>query len=140
MAGDVSGDADDLRPTAPVAVVHIDVNVETLDPRSFRRVFLGTQQRWDDGDRVVLVLPPPGSTEMEWLCAELRVSERLYRRGLMEKALRGDIQKPLQARDTAHALALAASTIGAIAPLSPEQSGPASSAEHVGLVHIGGGR
>jgi len=133
-AGDGTGDGG----PPPVAVVHDAVKVDVLTGREFRRVFLGTQERWADGERVVLVLPPPGSPEMQWLCDELRVSERLYRRGLMEKALRGDIHKPLQARDVKHALELAAATVGAIAPVSPTQADRVYAAgDEVGLVRLG---
>ena len=107
--------------TSPVAVVHGGTEISAFTERDFRRLFLGTQERWDAGERVTLVLPPPGSETMTWLCRELRVSEHLYWRGLMERALRGDIQKPLQARDLSHALELTAETVGAITPFGPNE-------------------
>lgn len=105
-------------PQAPVALYsHPRVNAESLSPEEFRRVFLGLQGSWDDGQRVVLILPPPGSLEMAWLCAELRVSERLLKRGLMEKSLRGDIRKPQLARDAEDAIQMVLENGGGITPL-----------------------
>ncbi len=92
------------------------VGVTQMNRAEFRRVFLGAHPMWETGQRVTLVLPAPGSPAMRWLCSRLRVSERLYRRGLMERALRGEINKPIQLKPGQDGVQTVSEIHGAVTP------------------------
>ena len=108
--------------------VHGTVEDDALTAKTFNDLFRGTVGRWPDGGRVTLVLPPADSDGMKALCETLNVNERLYRRHLRELALRGEIQRPLEARSDADVIQFLRSTEGAIAP-----AGAAPSAESAAL-------
>ena len=101
-----------------VVAVSPRVRVKRVSRSKLRRALTGRLQRWPGGDRVRIVLPPKGSPSMKWLCREvLRVPESRYRRFLMEKAFRGDIDRPLQAASEREASELILEQKGAIGPL-----------------------
>lgn len=132
---DASGQSAEKQVEQPSpAVVLNEPTAAPLDEQTIRQLFLGATPQWPDGSRVIIVLPPHGSAEMDWLCASLRVSENLLVRGLMEKALRGDILRPVRARDNLHALELVESTRGAVtvATIEASENAPTNASPDVG--------
>jgi tRNA A-37 threonylcarbamoyl transferase component Bud32 len=77
-------------------------------------LFMGKRRFWPDGQRVVLVLPPPGSAEMSWLVAECGVPESVLRRILSQKAFQGAIDDPINAGSIQQAIGIVAKRPGAV--------------------------
>jgi len=121
------------------AIAHPSVGMLVVEDPEYRRVFLGRTSRWDEGDRVVLVLPPPESDAMESLCSILRVNLRSYQRLLTQRQFRGEIQQPVEARDEQHLVEIVASTPGAIAPFTSDLAQGLNLSElGVDLIYEGG--
>jgi len=101
-----------------VIAVNADVPVSSVSYVTLKKILTGQITDWSDGQPIVLVLPPPGSSAMSWACKEvLKVPEDIYRRYLAEKVLRGVIATPANAGSEAQAAAAVADTAGAIAPV-----------------------
>jgi hypothetical protein len=90
---------------------------KSLSKQDLRRIFSG-QRSWKDGRRVILVLPPKASPEMKWLCKEImKMPERVYRRHLLSRVFRGQLTRPIQARDSKHAAELIGQKRGSLGPI-----------------------
>jgi hypothetical protein len=73
-------------------IVHPATPADDLSLAQLRRVFLGQQQFWPGGGRVVLFVEPPGTAEGQIVLARLyQMSESEFKRYWIAKTFRDDI-------------------------------------------------
>ncbi|MDH5674948.1 MAG: hypothetical protein OEZ06_22660 [Myxococcales bacterium] len=87
---------------------------------SIAKVLSGRSDRWPDGTKAVLVLPPAGSPAMRWLSEDaLGMPEKMLRRFLLQQVFRGAVPRPIEARSVAQAVDILRNHRGALAVLTP---------------------
>jgi len=98
-------------------IVHPSIAVSDVTLSQLRRIFLGEQQFWPGGDRVVLFVHEPGTTPRAVVLKELyRMNEGEFRRYWIAKTFRDDISTgPKIVSSSALAKRLTATIPGAIA-------------------------
>jgi phosphate transport system substrate-binding protein len=81
------------RPGTPFAVItHPDTPVTDLSLSTLRRVFLGEQQFWSGGGRVVLFVNAPGTSARAVVLRHLyQMSEPAFKRYWIAKTFRDDV-------------------------------------------------
>ena len=73
-------------------IVHPSTAVQDVTLSQLRRIFLGEQQFWPGGDRVVLFVHEPGTTPRAIVLKELyRMNEGEFRRYWIAKTFRDDV-------------------------------------------------
>ena len=104
-------------------IVHPATPLDDLSLSQLRRVFLGEQQFWSGGTRVVLFVYSPGTAEGVVVLRHLyRMSESEYKRYWIAKTFRDDVTMgPKIVSSTAMARRLTASVPGAIALIPVSQ-------------------
>jgi len=104
-----------------VLVISSSFPVESISASDLKKVLHAHTGSWPDGSKATIVLPPRGSPEMTWLSEQvLGMSEKAYRRGLLEKALRGALDNLVEASSVDQAKDQVAQTVGAITALPVE--------------------
>jgi hypothetical protein len=103
-------------------IVHPSTAVHDVTLSQLRRIFLGEQQFWPGGDRVVLFVHEPGTAPRAVVLKELyRMNEGEFRRYWIAKTFRDDISTgPKIVSSSALAKRLTATIPGAIAVIPAE--------------------
>jgi len=105
---------------APAVVVATEKATELpeADKSTLRDILSGKTTSWPDGTPIVLVLPPPTSVEMSWLCNEFfGVSVVAYRQVLAHRIAHGSETRLVEARDAAEVKGQLLATPGSVGPL-----------------------
>ncbi|MEK7704448.1 MAG: hypothetical protein AAB426_05770 [Myxococcota bacterium] len=105
---------------AGVLAVNSKANVQSLTALELRNVVSGQKRTWQNGLPIMLVLPPAGSPELQWLCSQLKMPEATYMRYIKEKMYRGQMQFVTVANAN-EAKAMLGSMAGGIGPLPNQQ-------------------
>ena len=89
-----------------------------LTESQLRLILSGSLTRWPDGRPVSLVLPPYASAEMNWICTELLgLPLDTYLRLLLDRVVRGELNRPVQTHSSEEVQGLLTLRDGAIAPI-----------------------
>jgi hypothetical protein len=98
-------------------IVHPQTRVSTITLTTLRRIYLGEQQFWPEGRRVVIFIHPTGSPVRETLLRDLyRMSERQYAQYWIARIFRDEATTgPRIVSSTAVMKQLTAAVPGAIA-------------------------
>ena len=98
-----------------MVVVNGSASVDSISQAELKKILIAQTSSWPDGTKVTLVLPPKGSPEMQWLSEGLLgMSEKAYRRGLLEKAFRGALDNLVESSSAAQAEQEVGQTVGAV--------------------------
>lgn len=114
------------RSRAVAVVVHPDTRVTDLSLPELRRIFRGEQQRWPDGQRIVLLIRSPLPVERDVVLGRIyQMDETELRQFWLGKAFNDTSRSgPKSVSDVATARTLLAALPGAIAFLPADEVGP----------------
>jgi len=92
----------------PTVVATAAAESASLSSKDVRKLFTGRKRSFANGVAVRLLLPPPGSAEMDWLTGSvLGLPPDVYRRYLAEQAYRRGDPPPPTVKDASDAIAVA---------------------------------
>lgn len=117
FSASAAGQAPAPAPTQFAVIVHPSTPIDDLSLRELRRVFLGQQQFWQGGERIVLFVHDPSTDVGRFALRHIyQMSEREFKRYWIAKTFRDDVTMgPKIVSSSTMAKKLTASVPGAVA-------------------------